>query len=104
MPSRLLPLVVHAGRSRLQDVLSAGASSLPPGAFGLVPPPHDDRWQASVPMTTTPNAILNIGNTRLAVSLHPPAWGVSPKIVKTADTKAMIVSHRISVLAPPPVT
>ena len=70
MPSRLLPLVVHAGRPRLQDVLSAGASSLPPGAFGLVPPPHDDRWQASVPMITTPNAILNIGNSRWAVSVR----------------------------------
>ena len=76
MPSRPLPLVVHAGRPRLQDVLSAGASSLPPGAFGLVPPPHDDRWQASVPMTTTPNAILNIGNSRWAVSVHSRPEGL----------------------------
>ena len=35
-----------------------------------MPPPHDDRSQTSVPMTTTPNAILNIGNSRWAVSVH----------------------------------
>jgi hypothetical protein len=46
--SRLRQLSVHAGRPRLQDVLSAGASSIPPGAFGLVPPRHDDTPRISV--------------------------------------------------------
>src|SRR5271166_1232497 len=57
-PSRSLPLSVHAGRYRFRGALSTKASLLPPGAFGLVPPLHDDRTQISVPMTTTPAAFL----------------------------------------------
>ena len=38
MFSRFLPLSVHAARSNLRGALSAKVSSLPPEAFGLVPP------------------------------------------------------------------
>src|ERR1700758_1736356 len=58
MPSRSLPLSVHAERYRFRGALSTKASLLPPGAFGLVPPLHDDRPQISVPMTTTAVAFL----------------------------------------------
>jgi hypothetical protein len=59
MLSRLLPLSVHAGRSCLRGALSTTASSLPPGAFGLVPLLHDDRPRISAPMITTPNTFSN---------------------------------------------
>src|SRR5262249_52017317 len=39
--------------------LSPTASSLPPGAFGLVPLLHDGRPRISVPMITTPNTFSN---------------------------------------------
>jgi hypothetical protein len=55
MPSRPLPLSVHAGRSHRRGALSTSASSLPPGAFVLVPPLHDDRPPISAPMIATPN-------------------------------------------------
>ena len=66
-PSRSLPLSVHAERSRFRGALSTKASLLPLGAFGLVPPLHDDRPQISVPMTTISECTLTIGNT---------GWGV----------------------------
>jgi hypothetical protein len=64
MPSRSLSLSARAARPLLSDILSTKPSWLPPGAFGLVPPPHDDKLRISVPMIATPNASLKIGNTR----------------------------------------
>ena len=49
--SRFLPLSVHAARSNLRGALSAKVPSLPPEAVGLVPPPHDNNPQISVPIT-----------------------------------------------------
>ena len=51
MFSRFLPLSVHASRSNLRGALSAKVSSLPPEAFGLVPPLRDNRLRISVPIT-----------------------------------------------------
>ena len=59
MLSRLLPLSVHAGRSCPRGALSTTASSLPPGAFGLVPLLHDGRPRIFVPMITTPHTFSN---------------------------------------------
>ena len=49
---RSLPLSARAARLRLQGALSTIALSLPPGAFGRVPPLHDDRPRISVPIAT----------------------------------------------------
>ena len=67
MPSRSRSLFARNVRLYLQGALSTKASLLPLGAFGLVPPLHDDRPQISVPMTTISECTLTIGNT---------GWGV----------------------------
>jgi hypothetical protein len=74
-PSRSLPRCVRAGRSRLRAALLAAAWSLPPGAFGLVPPLHDDRPQISVPMTTTPVAFLTSETPAGRSPFRSPASG-----------------------------
>ena len=48
---RFLLLSAHAARSNLRGALSAKVSSLPPEAFGLVPPLRDNRLRISVPIT-----------------------------------------------------
>jgi hypothetical protein len=68
-PSRSLLLSVHAGRSRFRGALSTKALSLPPGALWLVLPLHDDRPRIAVPLTTAPERILKVGNSRWAASL-----------------------------------
>jgi hypothetical protein len=75
MPSRSLPLSVHAERYRFRGALSTKASLLPPGAFGLVPPLHDDRPQISVPMTTTPVAFLTSETPAGRSPFRSPASG-----------------------------
>src|SRR5215831_17380078 len=47
--SRSLPLFARAGRPPLPGILSTKPSLLLPGAFGLVPPLHDDKPRISVP-------------------------------------------------------
>jgi hypothetical protein len=74
-PSRSLPRSVHAERYRFRGALSTKASLLPPGAFGLVPPLHDDRPQISVPMTTTPVACLTSETPAGRSSFRSPASG-----------------------------
>jgi hypothetical protein len=66
MPSRSLPLTARARRSRFRGALSTTASLLLPGAFGLVPPLHDDRPRIAVPLSTAPNASSKIGGRRWA--------------------------------------
>src|SRR5262245_19533461 len=73
MLSQLLPLSVHAGRSCLRGVLSTTASSLPPGAFGLVPLLHDGRPLISVPMITTPHTFSITATLVGGVSSRRPA-------------------------------
>ena len=68
-PSRSLLLSVHAGRSRFRGALSTKALSLPPGALWLVLPLHDDRPRIAVPLTTAPERILEVDNSRWAASL-----------------------------------
>ena len=48
---RFLLLSAHAARSNLRGALSAKVSSLPPEAFGLVPPLRDNRLRISVSIT-----------------------------------------------------
>jgi hypothetical protein len=65
-----------------------------------VPPLPDDRSLTSVPMTTPPNAFLNIGNSRWAVSVH----GVlcSPTLVRGAgsSSRARKTPPAVSTLEP----
>jgi hypothetical protein len=95
MPSRSLPLSVHAGRSRLRVALSTTASLLPPGAFGLVLLLYDDRPRTCVPMTTTPNGILKIGNSWWRYPLQCPGYGFR-QLLLTRNTGAApkVVSGR----------
>src|SRR5262244_1434305 len=68
-PSRSPPLFAHAGRSCLRAALSTDASSLHPGACGLVPLLHDDRPRISVPIDYHSGRILRIGTSRWALSV-----------------------------------
>ena len=72
MPSRPLPLSAHAGRSYRRGALSTSASSLPPGAFVLVPPLHDDRPQISAPMIATPNSFPTVQHAVSGFSSRRP--------------------------------
>ena len=64
----------------LRDVLSAGASSLPPGAFVLVPAPRDDSPQTSGPNDHHSERIPQYRQQAGAVSVHLPAKGRSPAV------------------------
>jgi hypothetical protein len=76
MPSRSLPLSVHAGRSRFRGALSTTASLFLPGAFGLAPPLDDDWPRIAVPLTTAPNASSKNRSPPVGgIPLKWPAYG-----------------------------